>query len=411
MLQKPNKFEKTYYYLILFFAFIMPLSRALVSLFVILLPIIWIYEGDFKRKWQEIKSSKFLLAIILFTFYSSISFFWSENILEALNQIRLFSYFILIFVIATSLQPKYIPQIITSFLMGMFVSEIIAYGVFFELWTFKNATVQNPSPFMIHIDYSVFLAITSILLLNRLISSKYTLNEKILFAFFFCTVTGNLFLATGRTGQVALIAGIIVMTLLHFKLTLKSLVLSLFLIGSIYTTAYTLSNSFKIRTAQAYSNIEGIINMNFNSSWGIRAAFWITTYDILKEHPLGVGIGDFQDETAKIIEKKKYTFLDSSTKEFISTNHPHNEFLLILLQTGIIGLVLFFYMIYQLYQLQIKDKELKELSILFLTIYFVSCMTEPLLVKQFPIAIFVLFVGVFSTDSLRNIDKKGGLSK
>lgn len=411
MLQKPNKFEKTYYYLILFFAFIMPLSRALVSLFVILLPIIWIYEGDFKRKWQEIKSSKFLLAIILFTFYSSISFFWSENILEALNQIRLFSYFILIFVIATSLQPKYIPQIITSFLMGMFVSEIIAYGVFFELWTFKHATVENPSPFMIHIDYSVFLAITSILLLNRLISSKYTLNEKILFAFFFCTVTGNLFLSTGRTGQVALIAGIIVMTLLHFKLTLKSFVLSLFLIGSIYTTAYTLSNSFKIRTAQTYSNIEGIINMNFNSSWGIRAAFWITTYDILKEHPLGVGIGDFQDETAKIIEKKKYTFLDSSTKEFMSINHPHNEFLLILLQTGIIGLVLFFYMIYQLYQLQIKDKELKELSILFLTIYFVSCMAEPLLVKQFPIAIFVLFVGVFSTDSLLNIDKKSELSK
>ena len=411
MLQKPNKFEKTYYYLILFFAFIMPLSRALVSLFVILLPIIWIYEGDFKRKWQEIKSSKFLLAIILFTFYSSISFFWSENIQEALNQIRLFSYFILIFVIATSLQPKYIPQIITSFLMGMFVSEIIAYGVFFELWTFKHATVQNPSPFMIHIDYSVFLAITSILLLNRLISSKYTLNEKILFAFFFCTVTGNLFLATGRAGQVALIAGTIVMTLLHFKLTLKSFVLSLFLIGSIYTTAYTLSNSFKIRTAQAYSNIEGIINMNFNSSWGIRAAFWITTYDILKEHPLGVGIGDFKDETAKIIEKKKYTFIDSTRKEFMSTNHPHNEFLLILLQTGIIGLVLFFYMIYQLYQLQIKDKELKELSILFLTIYFVSCMAEPLLVKQFPIAIFVFFVGVFSTDSLRNIDKKSELSK
>ncbi len=411
MLQKPNKFEKTYYYLILFFAFIMPLSRALISLFVILLPIIWIYEGDFKRKWQEIKSSKFLLAIILFTFYSSISFFWSENILEALNQIRLFSYFILIFVIATSLQPKYIPQIITSFLMGMFVSEIIAYGVFFELWTFKHATVENPSPFMIHIDYSVFLAITSILLLNRLISSKYTLNEKILFAFFFCTVTGNLFLSTGRTGQVALIAGIIVMTLLHFKLTLKSFVLSLFLIGSIYTTAYTLSNSFKIRTAQAYSNIEGIINMKFNSSWGIRAAFWITTYDILKEHPLGVGIGDFKDETAKIIEKKKYTFLDSNTKEFMSTNHPHNEFLLILLQTGIIGLLLFFYMIYQLYQLQIKNKELKEFSILFLTIYFVSCMAEPLLVKQFPIAIFVFFVGVFSTDSLRNIDKKSELSK
>ncbi len=389
----------------------MPLSRAFVSLFIILLPIIWIYEGDFKRKWQEIKSSKFLLAIILFTFYSSISFFWSENILEALNQIRLFSYFILIFVIATSLQPKYIPQIITSFLMGMFVSEIIAYGVFFELRTFKHATVQNPSPFMIHIDYSVFLAITSILLLNRLISSKYTLNEKILFAFFFCTVTGNLFLATGRTGQVALIAGIIVMTLLHFKLTLKSLVLSLFLIGSIYTTAYTLSNSFKIRTAQAYSNIEGIINMNFNSSWGIRAAFWITTYDILKEHPLGVGIGDFKDETAKIIEKKKYTFIDSNTKEFMSANHPHNEFLLILLQTGIIGLVLFFYMIYQLYQLQIKDKELKELSILFLTIYFVSCITEPLMIKQFPIALFVFFVGIFSTASLRNIDKKSELSK
>jgi len=227
-------------------------------------------------------------------------------------------YFLALFVIATSIKKEQIQSIITAFLLGMFISEIIAYGVFFELWTFKNATVENPSPFMMHIDYSVFMAFTSLLLLNRIFANHYELKEKLVYAFFFLTVTGNLFLAQGRTGQVALIAGVFVMTIIHYRVTLKSVLISTLLLSSLFTIAYNVSDSFKMRAHDGLSDIQKITNMNLNSSWGVRVAYCITTYDIVKENPLlGVGLGDYMDQTALVLETKEYPYLSEATKDFI----------------------------------------------------------------------------------------------
>ena len=401
-LQNTN-YNKIFYYFIPLFAFILPLSRAGISFFVIVLPILWFFEGDFKRKFEQIKSSKLLIAISAYLIFSIISILWSSNFEQALNVLRLNSYWLLLFVIATTVKKEQITTIISSFLAGMFISELIAYGVFFELWTFKDATVQNPSPFMFWIDYSVFMAFTSILLLNRILSKNYNLKEKILFSLFFISVTGNLFLAIGRTGQVAFIVAIFVLMIIHYKFSIKSLVFSLLFLTTIFTTAYQLSDSFKTRVQSAQQDINNIQKMNLNGSWGIRVAYWITTFDIIKDTPIiGVGLGDFKDETAKIIEVKKYKFLTKKAKDFMGNNNPHNQYLLLLLQMGIIGLSLLLYLIYQILKLNIKETELKELSILFVTVFFISCFAEPLFFKQFTIALFILFVGIFIASANSN---------
>jgi O-antigen ligase len=396
-------YEKVYYYLILLFAFSMPLSRALLSLVVILLPLIWIVEGNFKKKYIQIKSNRVLLVFLLYILISISSFFWTSNTTEGLHALRLLLYFIIIYVIATSLKTTYIDNIISAFLSGMFISEMIAYGVFFKLWHFNNATPENPSPFMFHIDYSVFLAFTSILMLYRAMSNKYSFIERIFFSIFFFTVTGNLFLAVGRTGQVALIAALIVLSLLRYKFSFKSIVMSLLLIGGIFSLGYNMSNTFQKRSHMAVQDIRGIANMNLNSSWGIRVAYWIATYNIVKKHPFGVGLGDYKDAVKSEIAKEKYTkLLNNNSKRFMALHHPHNQYLLILLQSGIIGLLAFFYFIYSFFTMKIENKEFKELSILFATIYFVSSFAEPLLIKQFTIALFILFVGLFVNASIQN---------
>ncbi len=399
MLKEKMKFEKTIYYSVLIFALTLPLSRALISLFVILLPLLWVMEGDFQRKYEQIKSSKLLLAILVFLTFSILSILWTENLIVGIKSLRLEMYLLTLFVIATSIKKEQIHSIITAFLLGMFVSEVIAYGVFFEFWTFKNATVQNPSPFMFHIDYSVFMAFTSLLLLNRIFANHYELKEKFIYLFFFLTVTGNLFLAIGRTGQVAFIVGVFVMSIIHFRITIKSILISTLLLFSIFTVAYNVSDSFKMRAHSGLSDIQKISDMNLNSSWGIRVAYYITTFDIFKNNPIiGVGFGDFKDQTALILETQEYPYLNNNSKEFMKKIHPHNQYLLILLQMGVIGLMLFLYMMYQLFKLKITNPEIKELSIIFGTVYFVSCIPEPLLAKQFTIGLFVLFIGLFSIE-------------
>lgn len=363
---------------------------------------IWIIEGDFKNKFEVIKKSKILLTILVFILLSLFSLSYSSDIELGLNQVRLVLYFLTIFVIATSIKKEDINTIITAFLAGMFVSEVIAYGVFFEFWQFKHATPQNPSPFMVHIEYSVFMAFTSVLLLNRILSKRYTLNEKLIFFFFFLTVTGNLFLATGRTGQVSLIAGIIVLTIIHYRMGLKSLIASFLILSVIFISAYNVSDSFNKRVYQAKTDIEKLIEGDFNTSWGLRVAYWLTTIEILKENPLiGVGIGDYIVETKNILKNEKFEIFSEDAKSFLSRKHPHNQYLLVLIQFGIIGLFFFSFLIYSILKLDIEDEELKELSILFCTIYFVGCLAEPLLIKQFTLSLFVIFIGLFSIQSTK----------
>jgi O-antigen ligase len=153
-----------------------------------------------------------------------------------------------------------------------------------------------------------------------------------------------------------------------------------------------------MRVGNSINDISKFSNNNLNSSWGIRAAFWIITWDALKEHPFGYGLGGYKMAIKEQINKKDYSFIDTKSKEFMSNMHPHNQYLLTLLQSGFIGLLLFLNIIYQLLVYKIKDREIKELSILFTTIFFVSCLAEPLLIKQFTLVLFVLFIGLFTID-------------
>jgi O-antigen ligase len=76
---------------------------------------------------------------------------------------------------------------------------------------------------------------------------------------------------------------------------------------------------------------------------------------------------------------------------------------MILAQTGLIGFALMLWLFITLFRLKIEDKELKELSILMLTVFAVSCIAEPLWILQFPIILFVLISTLSITASKKSM--------
>jgi O-antigen ligase len=338
---KELNYEKIYLYLTLSLAFVMPLSRAAISFFILTLVFVWLIERDFKRKFEQIKSSKVLVLIGIFYLIVVVSAVLSSNTDTALKFVRLYAYWIIIFVIATSLKREYISSVITAFLLGMLVSEIIAYGVFFDIWKFGNATKEYLSPFMMHIDYSVFLAFTSMILFNRIISKDYSFKEKLFLFLFFCSTTGNLFLSVGRTGQVAFIFAIVVMFFLYYKLHIKTIIYSFLSLLIIFTIALNSSDMFKKRVDLAKTDIEKIIDGDLYSSWGIRVAYWMVSYEILKDNPiLGVGIGDYKEAIVQTLQKEKFDSFPKKMKDFMKEYHVHNQFLMVIIQTGLIGIII-----------------------------------------------------------------------
>ena len=218
---KSVDYDKIYFYLIVSFAFIIPLSRALIGIYIVLLTLIWILEGDFKRKFNQIKENQVIIALTFFILFMYLSITWSDGtIIEGLKTATKPLRLILIpmIVLITSLKYNDIPKVITAFLLGMLVSEILSYGIFFELWILPigQGVPMDPTPFMHHLDYATFLTFTSLLLLNRFFDTQ-DWKIKAFYFVYFLFVTSNLFLNGGRTGHFAFAISIFMVGFFNIK--------------------------------------------------------------------------------------------------------------------------------------------------------------------------------------------------
>lgn len=386
--------DERIFYLTLLLAFSLPLSRAALSFFALVLPLVWIFDTKIKQKLLQIKQTPALIAITLFLLLQALSIMYTQDQATGWNTLRMYSYWIVLFVIATTIKPEQVPSILSAFLYGMLVSEICAYIIFFEIYPINGHTSDYPNPFMHHILYSVFLALSAALLLNRLFSINYTPKEKLFIAIFFVTITINLFISTGRTGQLAFFVAIFVTTFIHFKFSFKTVIISLLISFTIFYSAYKLLPQVESRIQAGKTDIERLLHGDFDSSWGIRAAYWLISYEILKKDPLlGVGVGDHKRAAQEVLLENRYNF-NHGIIEFCSKYHFHNQYLMITVQTGIVGLALMLYLFYTLLRLKIQTTEIQRLNIIFLSVILTSFFAEPLWLRQYSLMLFVLFAAL-----------------
>lgn len=392
-LKKYNNINTLINWLLVAYALCIPISRAGIVFFTGLLFLLWIYEGNFTKKINQLKSQKIVLVLTLFIMYSFIGVFWADyNKIEGLDYAIKYWYFLPILVLATSLKEKYLKYIFSAFLAGIFISEILSYGIFFEWWTWRNVSPSDPTPFMNHLQYSMFLTIASLLLLNKLFDVSETSKVKFFYFLFFLTATVNLFMNGGRTGQMAFIITIFIVFIINFKSKIKATFISLLLVIGILFIAYKTSPIFESRINKSIISLKKLSeNNNYCTSFGVRVGMWIVGSEIFIENPLfGVGTSD---ETPVLIEK----ILEKHPDKKCAINLPnfHNDFIQILVQLGLIGAVMYIMIFYFLFKLKIKDKVFKNMLIIFTSVYLVSSQFENMLHQQFSMAIFALFVGVF----------------
>jgi O-antigen ligase len=126
----------------------------------------------------------------------------------------------------------------------------------------------------------------------------------------------------------------------------KSFFISLVAIPLIFMIAYNSSSIFNQRVDKAISGITGYaehLDNDGRSSIGIRLLYAENTLRIIKDHPfIGVGTGDFPSEYERV------NMLYHPQVNML-TVHPHNMYLLVFAQLGILGLIsllsIFYYQI------------------------------------------------------------------
>ena len=400
-------YEKFYLYLFVSFAFIIPLSRALISIYIVLLTLIWILEGDFKRKFEQIKENQIIISLVLFIAFMYISITWSDGTIQeglktATKPLRLV--LIPMIVLITSLQYKHISSIITAFLLGMLVSEILSYGIFFELWIlpFGYGTPMDPTPFMHHLDYATFLTFTALLLLNRYFNTQ-DWRLKLFYFVYFLFVTSNLFLNGGRTGHFAFAVSIFVVGFLNIKNKIKAFFSMLILVCAIFYSAYQISPVFKVRFDQGSNEISKIksdASSKYHGSFGQRLGFWIVGSQVIEDHFFfGTGTGAEDIKFKEYLNKQTQADLKGFTTII---GAYHNQFVQVFTRIGFIGFMLYLLMWYCIANLKIENFSISSLRYIFITVFCTASLVENIFENQFPMIMFAIFVSIFIVSSKKN---------
>lgn len=387
-------YDKLFVGLATFFAFSFPLSKALISIVSGLFFLLWLSHAIYTKKLgQDVRllwSMPLIKIFVVYVVFACISLFWVEDIgADWRYRISILLPFILVVPpLVVNLEPKHVPQLITAFLMGMLVSEIVTYGIFFEWWSYHGRSPDDPSPFMFHIEYSTLLAFTSLLLLNRFFTTSNR-REKILYTLFFISVTINLFISAGRTGQVVFLITLFIVILSAQKHIVKTVVIFSTIVTISLGAAWFLNDAFQKRVYSIKSDLAKIQTANnYNSSVGIRIGAYAASWELFKEKPLlGYGWVGHANRLKRLAKE------DSKFQPIAPHLDLQNEFLFILAQFGLVGLVGFLYFGYTIYKLKLSF-EYQQVKIIFLSVMVLYFMSEGW-VQSFLLAFGTLFIALF----------------
>ena len=387
--------------LLLLYAFFTPISMEMSKQLLNLMLIFWLLDKDILSKLKRMINNRVIQGILLFLLFLILSLLWTdhENVKTGTRYLKYYSYLLPLFIIYTSIKKEYIYYTISAFLMSMALSELISYGVFFELlnpenipFTHENASSLNPSPFLHHTTYSMFLVVTGGIFLDRFFLSQ-VLRYKLIYGIFFMMVTTNLFVNAGRTGQIAYFVTILIVVLLHYKVSIKMFFATSVLFISILFLAFTFSPIFKQRLDQTINSLSQLDN--YCTSLGSRIGMGIIAVNIAKEHPLiGVGIGDYRQAKSDMIDARYPTM--KCLKHLV---HYHNQYLEFLVIMGIIGLIIYLSIYLFLAKTLIKDEEIRSIKYIIITTIMLSSLTDAMFHLRSPLSLFALFTGIILAQS------------
>ena len=368
------------------YAFFLPVSPSFRSTLFVDMFLLFLLRGNIKENLKTAWKNPIVRSFVyLFGIYVT-GLLWTENLKHGLWAVKSIKYGLYLIIFYAIVDGRYIQKVLSTFILGMLFSELISYSMLLGIlpWAldiegvrvYTAYAVGDPSPFLHHIHYGVALAFVVLLLAQKIIYSHTSQWMKIFMSLFVLTATANIFVTGGRTGYLTFIA---LLLILAFSYLRRYIIPLLIAIPLLFGIAYNISPIFKDKVIQTQKNITSLVSHkpDLNTSIGQRAAIYYYGFKVFQEHPLlGVGSGDSMDEIKKHTPKQ-YTNIQQMP-------HEHNQFLSTLLSLGIVGLIIFLNVYYQIFRYKQEDKELR-----FIMIFSTLAISFGILTTQFNLRFFM----------------------
>ena len=309
------------------------------DLFLSIIALIFLYIS-LKEKDYKYYKNKFIIFFIFFYFYLIFNSILSENIIFSLSS-SLFYFRGFIFALAVWHLINKNNQIIKYFSFALLISFIIAIisGYFQYIFGFNLIGINSFYNFRLTLPFNDNLIIGGYLsrlfpLLIALLIYKLNLGTKLnIFIVFILILTFILIFLSGERTAIALILiTIFYMTFMTYGyrfIKIISLILSIALIFFIININTHFKETVIDRTISQVMPKDGDSNIKIFSS--VHESHYIAGWKMFKDKPLlGIGVNLFRINC----HKKEYNYDSNSC-----TTHPHNSYIQLLSETGIIGII------------------------------------------------------------------------
>jgi len=390
--------------LLILLGFFLTVSVFISDILIFGIILIWLLNRNWSKKIQLIKSNNFAVSVILFFCFYLIGLIWGEFNADSWKWISKQALLLSIpIIISLPFKKETINKSLLAFLFGMCLNSVVSIGSYLELWNmnYHHYTEENVAiGFLDHFDHSVFLAFSSLIMICKFIESN-NIKYRVFYLLVISLFLISLFLSHGRIGQYVFLISLFLVLMVTLFRSPKYLVAILSLIIISLTQIDLSESTFSKRLNRGIQESIAFVNLIKYSSTntsditvtdtaiGDRLTYIVNYTQILKNNLwLGCGTGK------SIIE---YQLLKNKFFPNVPARPPHNNYLFILCEIGVIGLLFWLNMFLQLFISIYKKSESCKLDLIkyLLPITFIIiCLTDEYLVRHNPTLFFCFFTAL-----------------
>lgn len=310
---------------------------ALTNLFEILLLVIFVSVSDLRHRFCEVLKDPKVLVIFVFWGWIACATFWGVAPLEdRLNEVLSWRKLLLVpftVVLFDTLKSRMV--LVGFFLFTCAVYMIVSwlgYVSLIEIDRAPSEVLENHSTQGILFVISGMIAIIWLSNLKRQFGLKAIL---VLLAMGF--LLNLLMVITGRSGYVTLASVSLVVS--WFLIPPKYRLVTAILVPVCLVFTLSVFEKPRTRILQAFDEIVFVDDATESSSLGIRVVMWENTVAMIANKPLlGSGSGSYSRDYDQIVA-------GGVGWQFAPTDNPHQQYLHIAAEQGIVGLMLFLFIL------------------------------------------------------------------
>ena len=296
--------------------------------------------------------NRFVQAGLLYLAVILIWFIGTHDLSFAITQLKINKFYLLPILFFAFIRAEYFKYYVLAFILGAIVNFIWTYLMFFNIIDnhYSNLIINQS-------EHAFLIFLTIISLFYRLVKYEDKLVYKILIIFIILLLSSNVFLLKKTQIVSYVIVLFVAFIYLYRKDIVKILIFSLTFLSIFLIGINFLFPTVKYQLLHEVDGVQKAIQkQDFTNSMSARLGVAYYSLQVIEDSPIfGYGTGDHAYEVKKAINNSELKNIDSKSYDIligtlITGKHVtlHNTFLQVLVQYGIIGLLIFLNIFYQI---------------------------------------------------------------